>query len=130
MFRKVNNLGDWSRDLQWIMDQKDGSRFPLTDLFIDDKTVVVKLALAGFSENDIELEMVGNKLIISGEIEETDEPFEYVQKQISQKPFERTIALHEDYVAGDVSASFVNGILEARIEPIEKERKLISIKAA
>ena len=120
------------RDLDWLLDEpKTGkiSRYPLTDLSIDnDETVFVDIAVAGFGPEDIDIEMQGDILIITGSKEQPDSNSEYINRYISTSNFERKIKLGQDHLSGNIDASYENGILTVKITKSEKPRKLISIK--
>jgi HSP20 family molecular chaperone IbpA len=124
----------WFKDLDWLLENpktREVPRYPLTDLMIDKDTddVVIRVALAGFGKDDIQIEKNGNKLVISGDKKEVDysEKYDIVRKHISDKSFERIVVLHDKYVDGDVNANFSDGILTIKIKPIEKQKQLIEI---
>ena len=124
---------DFFRDFDWLVPTsgKEPRRFPLTDIvLLDNGDIEVDIALAGFSRDDIEIEQVGNTLVISGEVSEKSEKKEkeVIQRHISKSSFERKIRLHDDYVGGDIEASFENGLLKIVVHKNEKDKKLIEIK--
>lgn len=122
------------RDLEWFLKpnfEHKITRYPLTDLGIDKNGVLhVAIAVAGFSKDDIELEMKGNQLHIRGnkvkDVQESD--IEWMQRHISSNTFERIIAMQENFVGGDVNASMTDGILSITVQPKEQLKKLISIQ--
>lgn len=124
---------DQFRDLDWFFrpqGQKQVARYPLTNLGVDeDNTLYIEVAVAGFSKEDVELELKGNQLHIIGSKDEEiiEKEINYIQKHISSNDFERIITLHENYVGGDISASVKEGILSIKVKPKEPTRKLIAI---
>jgi HSP20 family molecular chaperone IbpA len=127
---------DLLRDLDWVFDApKSGKvrRYPLTNLGVDDKdNLVIEVAIAGFGPDDIEISTSGNELIIEGSVvtEDVEKGTEYFQKHISSEDFKRIIRLSDEYIGGNIDASYKNGILTIVVEKNEPEKKLIEIKAA
>ena len=94
---------------------------------VDEEKFLIELAVAGFTESDIDLEVKDGILTVAGKIDSTDER-EYAYKGISSRKFEKSFRLAE-YVVID-GADLVNGILiiHARVEvPEEKKPKKIQI---
>lgn len=122
------------RDLEKFLRPLNGNvveRYPLTNLSTIDNKLVIELALAGFNKNDIEIELKGNELHISGKkevIEGSEDKKEYIQKHISQKEFTRIIVLHKTFVGGNILAEMQDGILTIEIEPVEQPKQFIRIK--
>ena len=88
---------------------------------IDDDNFNIELAVAGFSEDDISLEVKDGILLIKGQHNEDDDR-EYAHKGISSRKFEKSFRLSE-FVVID-GADLVNGILvvNARVEVPEERR--------
>lgn len=103
------------------------AHYPSTDIITKDNNLIIDIAIPGFERDNIDIEIIGNELIISGENLEEIEDKEYHQKQINRKQFERIIVLRKEYANGDVSAKLENGILSVTIKPKEEKRKSIFI---
>lgn len=103
------------------------AHYPSTDIITKDNNLIIDIAIPGFERDNIDIEIIGNELIISGENLEEIEVKEYHQKQINRKQFERIIVLRKEYASGDVSAKLENGILSVTIKPKEEKRKSIFI---
>lgn len=126
---------DFFRDLDWLFDVPAGKevrRYPLTDLSYDKNTVYVDIAVAGFSPDDIDIELEDNTLVIEGTrtSKENREDVEYIQKHISTSSFVRKVRLHPDFIGGDIEASYKDGILSIKVSKKEKPKRLIEIKKA
>lgn len=97
---------------------------------LDDTHFVVELAVAGFNESEIDVELANNVLTIKGEkVKAEDAPeLNYLHKGISNRNFTRTFPLAENVeVRG---ATVQNGILAVALElvvPEEKKPKKIQI---
>ena len=81
--------------------------------------VVVELALAGYSEEDISIQVEQEQLIITGEKPNGEE--EYLHHGISSKRFKKAFTLGEYMVVQN--AAFENGMLKIYIERIVPEEK-------
>ena len=96
---------------------------------IDEEKFLIELAVAGFKEDDISLELKDGILKIKGEIDSPSR--EYAYKGISSRKFEKSFRLSE-FVVID-GADLVDGILVvyARVElPEEKRPRKIEIGSA
>lgn len=93
---------------------------------IDEDTFGVELAIAGFSQDDIDISEHKSSLIIKGERGEDER--DYIYRGITSKKFIRTFALAEHvHVA---SARMKDGILQIVLKrevPEEKKPKRIAI---
>ena len=97
---------------------------------IDNDNFNIELAVAGFSEEDISVEVKDGILLIKGQNSEDDDR-EYAHKGISSRKFEKSFRLSE-FVVID-GAELVNGILvvNARVEvPEERRPRKIEIGSA
>ena len=88
---------------------------------VDDENFIIELAVAGFSEEDISVEVKDGILLVKG-IKAEDDNREYAHKGISSRKFEKNFRLSE-FVVID-GADLVNGILvvNARVEVPEERR--------
>lgn len=87
-----------------------------------DNTYVVELAIAGFGQQDIEIELADGKLIVKGNIssdEKQDESFLF--KGISNRAFTRSFVL-DDHIEVQ-NAELLNGMLKIFLEKIIPEHK-------
>ena len=89
---------------------------------------VIDMALAGFSKDDIEVEVADGLLTVRS-IKENDENKESIYRGISYRKFNRKFTLADEIVVKD--ASLENGMLVIsleRIVPEEKKSRMIKIK--
>lgn len=98
---------------------------------IDENRYTIELAVAGFAKQDLEIEIVDDKLIIkgnthAGEPAEQDSKGEWTWPQVlhnglAMRPFTRTFTLSDNVeIRG---ASLLNGILKIALEAIIPEHK-------
>jgi molecular chaperone IbpA len=86
------------------------------------------MALAGFSKDDIEIEIADNTLTIRS-TKENEENEDTIHRGISYRKFNRKFTLADDLVVNE--ASLENGMLVINLErivPEEKKPRLLSIK--
>lgn len=109
----------------------DGNYPPHNVVRLDDTHYVIELAVAGFAESEIDVELKENVLTVKGEKVKKDEDVEYLHKGISARNFVRTFPLAEHIeVRG---ATVQNGILAIALEqviPEEQKAKKIAITFA
>jgi len=89
---------------------------------------VIDMALAGFSKDDIEVEVADGLLTVRS-IKENDENEESIYRGISYRKFNRKFTLADEIVVKD--ASLENGMLVISLErvvPEEKKSRMIKIK--
>ncbi len=94
---------------------------------LDDNKWSIELALAGFSKDDIEIEVKDNIMNINGELKREDN--EYVYKGISSRKFSKSFTLAE--FTECESATMENGILSIILEkniPEDKKPQKVKIK--
>ena len=92
-----------------------------------DRDYLIELALAGYTKDDLAVELEEGLLIISGGMQDDD--VEYLHKGISTKKFRRTFRLNENVEVKD--ANFVDGLLSIQLAhnvPEEKQPLRITIR--
>ncbi|MCH7942030.1 MAG: Hsp20 family protein [Proteobacteria bacterium] len=91
---------------------------------IDDNSLNITLAVAGFSADDLEVNIENNQLIIRGK--QIDDPDRlYLHRGIAARQFQRSFVLAEDIEV--TGASLDNGLLSidlARPEPVIRRRTI------
>ena len=93
---------------------------------IDEEHFNIEMALAGFSKDDVEVELKDGTLTISGSKSEDERDYAY--KGISSRKFSRSFRLAE-YVVAD-GADLVDGVLVVNLQldiPEEKRPQKIKI---
>ena len=120
-------------DIQEINDlaSKQIQKYPPYNIKqVNDKKWVIEMAVAGFAKSDIEINLDGNKLVVSGSAKEDDsEAGTYVHKGIANRDFSHTFKLADKVEIGN--AELVNGMLKVWLESLVKTQdniKKIAIK--
>ena len=103
---------------------------PRVDVYYygDPPRAVIKADLAGVDPNEVNLEVRGRVLVLSGERRGRDtEGRVYQQVEIGHGPFAREIQLGADVVADEASATYEDGILRVELplaDPREAARQV------
>lgn len=94
---------------------------PYNIIRLDETHYAIEVAVAGFSSEEIEVELKENILRVRGQrVKKDDEP-EYLHKGISNKSFERTFTLAENVEVR--AANVKDGVLAIALEQIVPEEK-------
>ena len=94
---------------------------------VDENNYLVELAVAGFNESEITIEVLKNTLTIKGE-KDLDDTRNYLHRGIGTRTFRKTVTLAETVQVD--GASLENGILTVKlvnIVPVEKQPVKIAI---
>lgn len=96
---------------------------------IDDTHYVIEMAVAGFGQNEIDIEIDGGKLVVKGNVTSADADTDYLFKGIAARAFTRTFALNDQVEVKD--AELFNGMLKIALErliPEEKKPQKVTVK--
>jgi len=111
------------RDVEEIINNtKPVTNFPPHNIIkATDNKYVVELAVAGFSKNEIDIQVQDNTLVIKGEKQEGTPDVVYLHHGIGTRSFTKTITIADTIeVKG---AEFKDGILRIGLENIIPEHK-------
>ena len=100
--------------------------YPITDIYQDEnQNQVIEMALAGFSKEDIAIEVKDNKISIS----HSAGPWRGEDRQprrIAKRSFDRSfVDYHNQFNLANSKATFENGLLQIKIPPIEEKQTLV-----
>lgn len=87
---------------------------------IGDQTYELELAVAGFSEDDIQVDVEKQLLTIRGEKTDKDTQNEYLYRGVGTRAFTKTLALAETIEVRD--AVLEHGMLKIRLENVIPEK--------
>jgi HSP20 family protein len=124
-----NDLFDFRRDLNGVFSRlvsglQSGSERPLKIIAAippieawvdkDEKKYHLSIALTGVDPKDIELNVQGNNLTVSGEqkVSEEKKDADFLFQEFAYGRFERTITLPEGVNTSELTAEYKNGVLE------------------
>ena len=99
----------------------------------DPPRAIVTAELAGISADDLELEVRGRELIISGHRAPVDatEGRAFQQIEIETGPFRRTVQLGADVVADQARATYTDGLLRVELplkQPDDTARRSVPVE--
>ena len=92
-----------------------------------DTTYIVEMAVAGFTEESLDIQVKEGILTVEGKVEDSEDK-EYIHKGIAARAFTRTFTLAETVIVKD--AGLENGMLRILLEnviPEEQKPKKIKI---
>jgi HSP20 family protein len=97
---------------------------PRVDVYYcgDPPKAVVRVDLAGVALDDVNLEVHGRVLVISGERKPDDTQGRvYQQLEVEQGPFRRDVQLGADVVADQARATYEDGILRVELPIVDAQ---------
>lgn len=98
--------------------------FPAVNISENTDKYFVRAELPGIKADEIDLQVTGRKLTISGErkIETADDSAKYHRRERDAGKFSRVIGLPGDIDADSISAEMVNGVLTVEISKSEASK--------
>ena len=101
--------------------QQDNGYPPYNIRKVDDYIYVIEIALAGFSERDIEVEVADGVVSVRSKEDKDTAEAEYVHRGIARRSFARKWTLSDDMIVN--GAEFQNGLLNINLEKVVPEEK-------
>lgn len=96
----------------------------------DENHYTIEVAVAGFGQQDIDIEIDGGKLVIRGNIKTEEQEDSFLFKGIANRAFTRSFVLNDEVEVKD--AEIFNGMLKIALErliPEAKKPKKIAVKS-
>ena len=113
------------------IDHAAGTNYPPYNIKkIDDTHYTIEMAVAGFGQSDLDIEIDGGKLVVKGNVNADGTDNEYLFKGIATRAFTRTFALNDQVEVNN--AELFNGMLKIALEriiPETKKPKKIAVKS-
>ena len=111
----------FNRMLNFPPTQQESGYPPYNIRKVDDYNYVIEIALAGFSERDIEVEVADGVLSVRSKEDKDTVETEYVHRGIARRSFARKWTLSDDMIVN--GAEFQNGLLNINLEKVVPEEK-------
>ena len=117
----------FNRMMNFPTTQQDSGYPPYNIRKLDDYNYVIEIALAGFSELDIEVEVADGVISVRSKEDtntvetELEKRREYVHRGIARRSFSKSWTLSDDMIVN--GAEFQNGLLNINLEKVEPEEK-------
>jgi len=103
---------------------------PAVDVEEQDDAYVVEAELPGVKHEDVNIELVGNELAITGEIKEKERQGVLRRKTRRMGRFEYRVRLPDQVDQEKIDADLKDGVLTVRVPKSERaERRRIEVKA-
>lgn len=109
--------------------QQSTRGYPVSDIYRNDKgDTVMEFALAGFSKNDLSIEIKPEKRSITVRAESKSDSEDDKNRRIARRSFEKTYVNFDNNLdLSAVSAEFENGLLSINV-PVRPEADAITVK--
>jgi HSP20 family protein len=104
---------------------------PLVDIEERDDAYVLEAELPGVKREDVDIELVGNELVISGELKERERTGIIRRRTRRTGRFDYRVTLPEQVAADAIEATLADGVLTVRVPKSERaQRRRIEIKSS
>lgn len=104
------------------------SKYPLTDVYTVDGIAYLEIAVAGFSKDEIKIELTEDSLRIVGSKNEdtTNTNREYIKRDIAKRNFDVAYSLM--FPVDHIDAEIIDGILKVVVVPANKQKEVRQIE--
>jgi HSP20 family protein len=108
--------GMWRPWWSPILGAAEAPEVPAVDMFEEGDAIVLKAELPGLKKEEVEVEVTGDAVTISGtkEKEEKIEKKDYYRYERASGEFSRSVTLPVEVEAGKATAQLKDGVLEVR----------------
>ena len=111
--------------------QETGGWSPFVDIEERDDAYVLEAELPGVKRDDVNIELVGNELAITGELKDKERSGVVRRRARRSGRFDYRVTLPEQVESEKIDASLRDGVLTVQVPKSERsQRKKISIKAS
>jgi HSP20 family protein len=116
--------------LGWAAPLETGGWSPLVDIEETDDAYVVEAELPGVKRDDVNIELVGNELAITGEAKQRERKGALRRQTRRTGRFEYRVGLPEHVDPEKVEANLKEGVLSVRVPKSERaQRRKIEVKS-
>jgi HSP20 family protein len=131
MYKRFDDyLKDTDVDVRFFTDLQPKSSMPKINVYETDDNYEVKIAVADFNKDDLELELKDNVLLIKGSKKEDYESDDKkcLVREISSRSFRRVINFTKEVDVDNIKCNYENGIVNCVIGKQKIEDKDSPIK--
>jgi HSP20 family protein len=100
---------------------------PLADVSETDDAYLIEVDLPGVKSKDINIEVVGNELLITGEVKQTERKGLLRRKQRRVGEFEFRIVLPQEVDDDRIEANLADGVLTVRVPKRETKSRRVNV---
>lgn len=117
--RDIKSIFDHAEELLRSTQKQMEVKWPPYDIIkTDENKYVIRLAVAGFGEQDIEIDVSGDVLTVKADAKRTESDEEVIYKGIANRGFARAWTLNDKVEVKN--ATLVNGMLSVYLEKIKE----------
>ena len=116
LFRSTVGFDHMSRLLETALNTEESAQAypPYNIERLEENQYRITMAVAGFSQNDLEITSENNTLTIKGKAQETPEKSHYLHRGIAGRAFERRFQMADHVIV--TGADLENGLLHVTLE--------------
>jgi HSP20 family protein len=116
--------------VDWPLLPSDGEFSPLVDIEEADDAYIVEAEVPGVDRNDLDIELVGNELAITGEIREREHKGIMRRRTRRTGRFAYRVRLPDQVDPDQIEANLADGVLTVRVPKSEAApRRKVEVKA-
>ena len=117
--RDIKSIFDHAEELLRATQKQMEVKWPPYDIVkTDENKYVIRLAVAGFGEQDIEIDVSGDVLTVKADAKKTETDEEVIYKGIANRGFVRAWTLNDKVEVKN--ATLVNGMLSVYLEKMKE----------
>ncbi len=115
---------------EWPSPSEAGGWSPLVDIEEADDAYVVEAELPGVKREDVNIELVGNELTITGEVKQRERKGALRRQTRRTGRFEYRVGLPDQVDPDKIEANLTDGVLTVRVPKSERaQRRKIEVKS-
>jgi HSP20 family protein len=123
MQRRMDRLfNDMVPTIRWMTVGKHEAWRPPTDVYETDDSVIVKVEIAGMSEEDFAISLSNRSLTIAGARRDPEYKQAYQQLEIPYGHFRTEVFLPYAVIHDEISAQYENGFLKIVLPKVRKHQ--------
>ena len=131
MQRRMDRLfNDMVPNVRWLSVSRRQAWRPPTDVYETDESVIVKVEVAGMSEEDFAISLSNRTLSVSGARHDPEEKLAYQQLEIPYGHFQTEVFLPYSVVYDEIGAKYENGFLTVVLPKVKTRQIQVVEKTA
>jgi HSP20 family protein len=103
---------------------------PFVDIEEQDDAYVLEAEIPGVQRNDVNIELVGNELMITGELKEKERKGIVRRRTRRVGTFDYRVMLPSQVDSTGIEAKLADGVLTVRVPKMKQDRRKIEVKAS
>jgi HSP20 family protein len=116
VFNELWNAPVW--DAKLFADIQNGSSFPKVNVKDTGNSYSIEIAVAGYSKEEVELELKENVLYMRGESKTVEEEGKFLAREISYRSFKRALKFPDKINSDTATCSYKDGIINVKVDKL------------